>query len=593
MAKKRKQAASKGLAQLLSRDALRAFAGVRSFDRGIDYFEDGSVGRLAKHEERVTASVQGTQRYTVKLWDDGIQLRHVCTCPVGKDGLFCKHCVAVGLTWLDQHVQDTARHVEYEAAPLSLEDAKRYLSSLGVERLVDMLMEEAMENERCRERLLMRTAAWRSEQAGTSVDTRPFLQAIDNALDMDYVPYREMYDYTQGVSEAVESIGFLLKEGHAERALEVATHALDAVEAAFERVDDSDGSMGGILHEVAELHLAACKKAKPDAEALAEWLFRREMGDDYDVFSGSLAKYGRVLGKKGRERFRALAEEVWARLPALGPGDKDTASWSERYRITALMDALAREDGGLDARIGVKSRDLSSAYRFLEIAELCKEHRKGALALEWAERGLVAFPEHTDSRLREFLATEYHKRKRHDEALALVWKEFEEGPNLDNYKTLNKHATGIKDWPAWREQALNCMRASLARENPSPRKMHGSWIFEADHSLLVEVFLWEKDIESAWREAQAGGCSERLWLDLAEKRGKDHPEDALPIYERQIEPTVMQKNNAAYEEAAKYLRIIRGLMKRQGRSDDFAGYLATIRAAHKPKRNFMKLLDRL
>ena len=36
-----------------------------------------------------------------------------------------------------------------------------------------------------------------------------------------------------------------------------------------------------------------------------------------------------------------------------------------------------------------------------------------------AERGLRSFPERADSRLREFLAQEYHRRERHDEAMAL------------------------------------------------------------------------------------------------------------------------------------------------------------------------------
>jgi hypothetical protein len=33
-------------------------------------------------------------------------------------------------------------------------------------------------------------------------------------------------------------------------------------------------------------------------------------------------------------------------------------------------------------------------------------------------------------------------------------------------------------------------------------------------------------------------------------------------------------------------------MIRLGREADFAAYVSSVRAAHKPKRNFMKLLDR-
>ena len=37
-------------------------------------------------------------------------------------------------------------------------------------------------------------------------------------------------------------------------------------------------------------------------------------------------------------------------------------------------------------------------------------------ALEWAEKGLKAFAEGTDSRLWEFLANEYHRRRRYTKA---------------------------------------------------------------------------------------------------------------------------------------------------------------------------------
>jgi uncharacterized Zn finger protein len=107
----------------------------------------------------------------------------------------------------------------------------------------------------------------------------------------------------------------------------------------------------------------------------------------------------------------------------------------------------------------------------------------------------------------------------------------------------------------------------------------------------VRIFLWEKDEEAAWQEAKTGGCSNDLWLQLATKREKAHPEDALPIYQSQIEPALAGKNNQAYRAAVGLLRKVRGLMVRLGREAEFARNLEAIRAAHKPKRNFTKLLD--
>ena len=79
----------------------------------------------------------------------------------------------------------------------------------------------------------------------------------------------------------------------------------------------------------------------------------------------------------------------------------------------------------------------------------------------------------------------------------------------------------------------------------------------------------------------------------AAKREKNFPADAVPIYQRQIDPLLDRKNNGSYEEAVQLLGRIRDLMARLKQSDRFAAYLTTVRAAHKAKRNFIKLAERL
>ena len=81
-------------------------------------------------------------------------------------------------------------------------------------------------------------------------------------------------------------------------------------------------------------------------------------------------------------------------------------------------------------------------------------------------------------------------------------------------------------------------------------------------------------------------------MALAAQREKEHPEDALPIYQRQVESTLDQKNNEAYRAAIGRLRQVRSILVRLKRESKLARYLESVRAAHKPKRNFMKLLER-
>ncbi len=134
--------------------------------------------------------------------------------------------------------------------------------------------------------------------------------------------------------------------------------------------------------------------------------------------------------------------------------------------------------------------------------------------------------------------------------MALIWAEFSETPDLDRYQKLKAHADRTDQWIDWRQRALALTRETIAKAKRETRRPAGphqwAWAPRADHSTLVRIFLWEKDIETAWREATDGGCSPNLWMELAAQREKDHPEDAVPIYQAQIEPTLARKNNDAY-----------------------------------------------
>ncbi|MBX3232560.1 MAG: SWIM zinc finger family protein [Labilithrix sp.] len=71
--------------------------------RGRAYAAERRVMSMARKETQIVAVVRGTSFYAVSLWvgDDG--LGYVCSCPCGAEGDFCKHCVAVAVTWVEAH----------------------------------------------------------------------------------------------------------------------------------------------------------------------------------------------------------------------------------------------------------------------------------------------------------------------------------------------------------------------------------------------------------------------------------------------------------------------------------------------------------
>jgi len=346
--------------------------------------------------------------------------------------------------------------------------------------------------------------------------------------------------------------------------------------------------VGEIVYRLGELHLKACAMARPEPKALAERLFRLEMGLSFGLCSFSASTYRHVLGKLGLQRYRELAEAEWSKIKPRKQDGRDFDS--HRFRITQIMEQLAEASGDIEELVAIKARDLSSGYSYLTIAEILSKAGQDDKALDWAERGLKAFPDRPDNRLRDFLVAAYLKRKRNDEALQLTWIQFEERPGLEYYKKLHGVAKHLGIWPAQRSRALALVSDAGARE--AARTNHWKPKPSApDHSLRVEIALWEKDLDAAWAAVQEGVCDRNLLIALAGKLEPARPNDAIVLYRRVVPPVVEQTNNAAYEEAIKLIRKVGKLMSAQKQSGEFADYLAELRVRFKPKRNFIKLLD--
>jgi uncharacterized Zn finger protein len=587
------------LGLLLTERALRLMAGAASFERGERYASTGRVKKLKASPSEISAVVAGTSHYQVRIWADEGSLDYSCICPMGADDVFCKHCVATGLVWLGRAAAETGDAALAVTPAEPAVDLRSFLVTCDKETLVDLLVERAAADELFDGKLGLLAAR---ATAGPA-DFEPYRQAIEAAIVVDdFVDYRSMYDYSCNVQGVIGAVEGLLDDGEDIGVIELCEYALECVEDATGRVDDSDGGMGDIREQLVDLHHRACCSARPDPEQLAERLFEWAMHSEWETFLDGASQYADVLGETGLGRYRCLAAAVWEHVPAVDASDQDDRTGS-RFRVTYVMEELAKLSGSVDEQVAIKARDLGYAYHYVQIVELLADAGRFDEALDWAERGLAAFPERTDVRLRGVAARELHRAGRDDEAMAVVWTELEERPNVASYELLHRHATAAGVWSEWRDRALGLLHQREARAQRGGTSADGAaasaglWRVargydeHPESSELVKVRLWENDPEAAWAQAVDGGCSPALWMQLAALREREHPADAIPIYREAVEREIAAKNNRAYAEAVARMRKIRVLMDESGSGEEFAGYAAQVRAAHKPKRNLMKLFD--
>ncbi len=119
--------------------------------------------------------------------------------PVGRDGAFCKHCVAVGLAWLEH-----GRAVGDPTAAPTRSELRDRLAALGAEALADLLVEEALDDEYLHARLLALTS-------GASLDAATRFRQLEHAFDVavdpgGFVAWNEAYGFAQALDEVITTV---------------------------------------------------------------------------------------------------------------------------------------------------------------------------------------------------------------------------------------------------------------------------------------------------------------------------------------------------------------------------------------------------
>lgn len=422
--------------------ALRKLAGESVFSRGETYHLKGKVEILSTDNWRVRAQVAGTEDYRTEVTGRDFEIAGSCFCPAFDDTSFCKHMVAVALA-------ANAAGAEPEGVG-TLARIEEYLRAKSVDALVEMIV-GLVDRDPALFRKLDLAATTMSADDKT-LETRLRKAIDDETRTRGYIEYRAAPGWAAGVDEMLDVVADLVPSGRSVLALRLAEHAVDRIERAIGSIDDSDGHCGGLLCRAQDIHLSAARAAGPEPVSFARTLFVREIKGEYGTFDGASTIYADVLGAPGLAEYRRLAAEAWEKLPPkTGPvathcshiadigGDYD--------RLMHILDGYAERDGDLDARIGLRAKDLSSSWRYLQLAEFCLAHGRADEALRRAEEGLWVFEDdRLDERLVSLTVELLSAVGRNKDAQMLLQRAFEKAPSLRLYAQLCR-IWGRRRWP--------------------------------------------------------------------------------------------------------------------------------------------------
>jgi uncharacterized Zn finger protein len=642
--------AESGLAPL-TREGIEARTDAGSFKRGRGYAHAGRIFGAFRRERTLRARCHGSSGgpYLVEATLAPADkpkaknpVSYACDCPRGG---FCKHVVALLLTWVEQPERFEVR------APIA--DALGERSRGELIALIEAMVRDVPELEP----LLDLPIPAASAASAEAIDEAAIRRQIAAALRDDggygrrgWYGYDDYYGASSRMAGNLERIGALADDyanaGDWRNLLLVDATIVEEVAPNLTTMYDESGDLSSLLAN-ADAHLSACLDAQgglSEEEQLSPAERRRLLDALFTIWQTGIDAGGLDLANEGPEAIargatpeeqRHVGDRIRESMSSASAADPWTHSWQSRVAI-GFLSLLHGEAGLSDEELLIEYRN---AELWEEAAEsLLKMHRvEEAIAL--AARRLIAATPLTsfanrliatgdpqrieqaihlvddmlweregqnaqdDQRLRAWLEQQYAAHGHPEKALKLARERFKALPAKATYDAVKAAAIlpGQPDdpWPALRKELL----ATL--------KKRGDW------TSLIEIHLGEGEVAEAiealkktekkdprnigyvgtvyggFGYAYGWGTHPLGWeARVAAAAEAEFPDEAIRIYQRLADRLIATRGRGNYQTATEHLERIKQILTGAERGDAWATLIGELRDRNKTLRALREELDK-
>jgi uncharacterized Zn finger protein len=626
-----------------------------SFSRGKTYFRGGRIFAGVRRQSTLRARCYGSSGgpYVVEATlatTDGKTTKNpvsfACNCPRGG---FCKHVVALLLTWIDNPETFDLRPPLAEVLAAKSQD-----ELIG---LIEQMLRFHPEMEQMLELPVPVTGTLSDDPVDEAAIRRQIAVAMKDdrgqhhynpgyRYDYDYRGYHgfhddEDYEVGSRVAAKLEPLIELAEQyaaaGIWRNALAVAATFAEEVAPQLETFDDESGDLD-LLVSRADVTLAACLDAQgtlPPDQQLTAAERRRLIDTIFLIWQTDVESAGldlslagpEAIGRNGTpEEQRAVAEQVravmrteggtswdplWHKRAAIGflsilSGD---AGFSNEELLTEYRDAELWEEaahllvqmGRVEEAIPLAARHLTAADVLLAFADqvLASGHPQ-CLTLAttlvddrlWEREGQNV---RDDQALRAWLEQRYAELGQSEKALAMARARFDAAPDRTTYDAVKLAAQlpGLagNPWPAQRKKIIDTLRK------------RGDWF------TLIDIFLAEEEVAAAieaLEQSEKASRSGRLawgfgWSGgphdyatrVAAAAETGFPDASIAIYRRLADQKIAARQRPSYQEAAKHLFRVKHVLEAAGRDQEWPPLISDLRQQNKTLRALREELDAL
>jgi uncharacterized Zn finger protein len=597
----------------LSDDDIRRHTDEGSFTRGRSYFRNGHIREPIRRDDTIEAKCVGSEPVpyrvsaTLARAGSGTSPKTAsCTCPRGG---FCKHIVALLLTWID----DPSRFTELPPMADQLADRSPEQLIALIERMVDRYPDL--------QRLIdlpmppSPTSSGDVAANAVTVDVEPIRQQVRLAIQ-EFDPYARFDrwdDWADGSGTPAELAAILdLAQRYADagqwaNAQAIATALIEETVDVLPTLNDQDGDISVVVIDADEV-LARALDAQanlPEDQRLSpaqrEALFRTT----YAIWRADIFTFGGIdLSQHGIEAVitHAMPEERqmvegwlrveqadgWSKRAVVGfiadlreaDDDLDREALLALYRENDLWDDVAGlllELGKVEEAIATARQHLRVPHELTQFADALmrkdEEHATRAIGLVddllWEIEGRNT---REDQQLQVWLEQQYARSGREGDALKLARRRFDQAPSVRTYNDVEQIARlpGQPDgtWDDVRPELL----LTLKSKNDWVAVIHIHVAANEGMAALEALdTLNKKQKASAQLSPSWGGglVAGGLSVKVAAAVERDAPDRAIELNRRAADQAIAMKNRQSYQSAAEHLALVKAILDREGRRNEW------------------------
>jgi len=586
----------------LSEATIRRHAIAQSFERGLEYYESGSVVSLVQRGKELTGLVEGSDVYPYRVsvgFDPGGITRAGCTCPYAFEG-WCKHIVAVLLTCVHDPDQIEQR-AELAAllVPLNRHQLKTILQNLVEARpeWIDAIEQEiaCLPESTLQPQTPAKAQARSSPPRRTSVDPAPIERQVQNIL----YSYQGQWNDDPAIDEVrqiVYKADKFLEQGDGNNALII----LGAVTRAYSRdwmnLDGSSGESGMFLEELDDALTEALLSAELSEGDRQRWWqdlenWQAESADyGVDTFCMSLTALEqgwdypplqRVLqGESGLSAWEEEAPDYANDLARIRLRILERQGRYEEY--LHLAEAEGQTDcylrmlaklGRTEDAIAQAQRQMSTVNEAMTLAYTLRERGELEQALLIATQGL-SLDGYGKHQLAEWASELAAGMDQPDVALNARIAAFKDYPSLADYQKVQELAGD--QWETLKPDLLNVLR--------DPAQYGGE-------SAKVEILLAEGLLDEAIATVDQLHSFQSDAIQAVMDAAIPHRSDWVIANARRRAESIMDSGKAKhYFRAIEWLRRVRAAYLQLEQPQVWQQYHADLMQTHSRKRKLTAML---